>query len=297
MNLQRLRLAAEYYLRETLGEPVAIARFLTERQPERVLLLDSNRGISAANTLRWDLWRWETYHGSRAVRWFCRQKDGYRSLDKRISELENFTEQQTIQHWTCDIQEIEGLAASKSDLHLYASLDDFAISECATLIMDVSEKNLDGNLNHDEIRILHRPGGGGDSFARYLWDGKLTFLLNSGGSHHFAAARYIASRLRIPVPLSVRLAVYRIRSEAAQQLTSRYDLYALPEKHAHPFHEAMQSFKASYGVCPLPLPLHAEASLLLLPREESRSMKASTGLREAGVFEVGAYLRRAIAAA
>lgn len=42
--------------------------------------------------------------------------------------------------------------------------------------------------------------------------------MNDGGSHHFSAARYISSRLNVPVPLKARLYIYGVNEYAVAGL-------------------------------------------------------------------------------
>jgi len=279
-----------FHLDQALGKPVSIARFLNEHPPAKVEFPNSNQGITTEKTVRWHDWNWRDNSGNDALLWWSQHRNGFRSSHRCIDELNNFTQCLTLDRWECDIRTIEGLAASKSDLSEFSTLDEFAALESPKEIEEISVRNLSKNLDHREIRIRNSPDGGGDFFVRYLWDGPRTFLINHGGSHHFAAARYIARALDMPVPLSGRLEVCRIPTLSVQELTRKYDLFAMPLFIDY-FHEAMKSFKASYGYCKLPRPLDRSAYLIFLPRDEPRSMKASTALRGAGIFDVSDYLK------
>src|SRR3546814_4338531 len=68
------------------------------------------------------------------------------------------------------------------------------------MIDEISHDRLRRNLAHNEIRILDK-NSKADFFVRHTWDGRV-FLANSGGSHHFAAARLIAGELGDKVPLN-----------------------------------------------------------------------------------------------
>lgn len=59
------------------------------------------------------------------------------------------------------------------------------------------------------------------------------------------------------------------------------------------FHDAMQAFKASCLWQHLPRP-HDAVRALLLPRLETRSAKIARVLREAGMFDLGAFLGRLV---
>ncbi|WP_425352097.1 DUF6685 family protein [Isorropodon fossajaponicum symbiont] len=60
----------------------------------------------------------------------------------------------------------------------------------------------------------------------YSWD-KRIFLMNSGGSHHFASARYIANKLNKNVGISGKLEKYNINQNIVRQLLNKYDVFYL----------------------------------------------------------------------
>ncbi len=273
-----------------LGRPVAIRRFV-ESERLAVRFLNSNHGILSSRTMRWQSWRGVADFEQGTVRWFPAKKLGVRSSHRLIMGLRDLTGHIRIEGWTCDIREIEGLAAVNNDVAAYQTLDEFAEAKCQPTIGDSSEPTLRQNLTHEEIRILNSANGGGDSFARFLWDGERTFLLNAGGAHHFSAARYIAGKLAVKVPLTGRLDIYWIRWDSVEEVVREYDIYALPDEAVFSFQEAMRSFGASYGICQAPYPLHESVKLVLLSRAERRSMHASRILSQTEVFDVGTYLR------
>jgi len=104
-----------------------------------------------------------------------------------------------------DIREIEALTNSKSELSEYPTLDDFALARCQMFIADCSLDALRENLRHHEIRILGEEPS--DRLVRFGCDGKVC-LVNAGGSHHFAAARYIAGQLDERVAVRAQLKEY-----------------------------------------------------------------------------------------
>lgn len=163
------------------------------------------------------------------------------------------------------------------------------MTDSPEMIDMITEEKLVQNISHGEIRILH-DSNIGDHFTRYQWDGRL-FLINSGGSHHFAAARYIAARIGKPVPLKGKLYTYSIDPLAVDGLRRDFDMYAIsdtPEVFCD-FLEAMKSVKAPYYWHRLPTP-HDHAQIILLPKNDKRSMRVSNVLRVTGLFDVGEYL-------
>ncbi|HCF2896160.1 TPA: hypothetical protein NID31_006287, partial [Pseudomonas aeruginosa] len=141
-----------------------------------------------------------------------------------------------------------------------------------------------------EIRILHREDPS-DHFACYRWDGRL-FLMNSGGSHHFAAARYIASRLRHSVPLQGRLKVYGLNSASVGSLARDFEIFALRDDPAGymAFHDAMRAYGAAYLHRRLPRP-YDDCRAVFLPRGDVRSLRVAAVLQELGFFDLGDHLQ------
>jgi hypothetical protein len=68
--------------------------------------------------------------------------------------------------------------------------------------------------------------GRGDSFLNHGWDGRIC-LINSGGSHHFATAHYLAGVARLPVELTGMLKGYQLNPAAINALTEQFELFAI----------------------------------------------------------------------
>ncbi|QBY56502.1 hypothetical protein E0W60_36135 (plasmid) [Cupriavidus oxalaticus] len=190
--------------------------------------------------------------------------------------------------WTCDISELHGFSASKSDLRDFATTDQMVEKNSREMISEISLKKLDENLAHREIRIIHSPGS--DYFTRYRWDGRL-WLMNSGGSHHTAAAKYIAARLGCQVPLSGKLYTYSLDPRAIASLCNDYRMFVISNdsEFQNAFSQAMRSFNATWLWHSMPRP-YTDARAILLPRNESRSMHVAKALDTAGIADLGAHL-------
>ena len=143
---------------------------------------------------------------------------------------------------------------------------------------------------HGEVRIM-QPGRG-DYFRYHDWDGRVC-LINCGGSHHFATARYLAGVARQPVELNGPLKGYRLNPAAVTALTDEYMLFAITKDPVlwHELFESMRALQATYFTGDLPRP-HAGGRVLLLPRRESRSLAAAKGLLRAGVPNLGDVLHQ-----
>ncbi|WP_228332815.1 DUF6685 family protein [Xanthomonas citri] len=207
----------------------------------------------------------------------------------RIPELAALGISVVVNEYTLDLCDIEGFSSSKSDLHEYPSVEDFAQQRCPDWISDVSHESLRKLLAHDEIRVLHSQHHT-DHFSQYGWDGRV-FLSNAGGSHHTAAAQYVANRLQADVPMSAPLRVYLLNVAAVDAIAARYEMFAVPEVALFqvPFHDALKATGAAYLWHRMPAPYHDQRAVFL-PRENSRSLAAAAELRAAGAPDLGIHL-------
>ncbi len=282
-------------MRESLGTPVRLLRLLDEHPEIRVRIEEPGRVIAAERVLKWHEWghhrdlMWPNRPAGVIRGW--RYADGhYRSFEVHRPELANLGQCHITEQWTCDIQDVEGLSCSKSTLTDFTSLDDMVEANSREMIDEITEKKLQENLSHSEIRLLHQKDTT-DHFARFLWDGRL-FLMNSGGSHHFAAARYIAARLDRPVPLSGKLRTYAIKPEAVDTLRRDMDVFLISSESeiSNKFFEAMESFEVTHYLHPISSRPYDRIMAVLLPKNEFRSARVSRELRKAGLFDLGQHL-------
>jgi len=211
-------------LGEDLGRPAQMLTFLERGATLRVDLSAPGSSIALSSVVAWHEW------GERPALHWPRRRPGtlpgwryaagrYASCQIHRPELERFGTCEVEADWTCEIQSVEGLAASKSELTHFGSLDAMVLANSREMINEISNDHLAKSLAHDEIRILHCERTS-DHFARHSWDGRV-FLVNSGGSHHFAAARYLASRLGHRVTLRGTLRTYGVDAQAVGALLPR----------------------------------------------------------------------------
>lgn len=279
---------------EDLGRPMTLLRLIDEHPDLRVQLIEPEPVIAADSIVHWQDWggqpldHWPRRKRGTMLGW--RHSAGYySSFELHRPEFENLGWCEVDDHWNCDIQDVTGLSASKSELHEFSSLDSMVETNSRKMIDAITEEKMRKNLAHDEIRILNRESTS-DYFARYLWDGRI-FLMNDGGSHHFAAARYIASRINRLVPLQGKLRTYSISPLAVEALRRDFDIYAISDDAAvaNGFSDAMKAFRATYLWQHLPRQ-YKHARAIFLPKNEKRSMRVSAVLRDAGIFDVGEHL-------
>lgn len=212
----------------------------------------------------------------------------YDKYTKSVDALASIGKSEEEADWRCDIQDVTGFATSKSKLADFASMD--AMVETNSREMIDNKVNLAGlreNLAHKEIPSDDL------RFTRFLWDSQQkTYLNNSGGSHHFAAARFIANKIEEQVPLKGTLSIHSLNEGAVNDLLDHYDLYVLPseEKLGFQFFEAMRAFRTTYFFCGMPGQGSA-TQVILLPKNEERSVHVSSILRQAGLYELGPHLK------
>lgn len=280
-------------VRESLGHPIALRHLIDQHPAIRVQLAAPKRTVGVDRVVQWQNW------GGSSVEHWPRRKPGallgwrysgggYSSFETHRQELQQFGKCEIVENWICDIQDVTGLSSSKSKLNTFDTLDSLVETNSPEMIDEITDAKLRKNLAHDEIRILHQKNTA-DHFSRYLWDDGI-WLVNTGGSHHFAAARYIAARIHQPVRLQGRLKTYSINKVAIDGLLRDFDIYAMSDDPviSNGFHDAMSAINATYLTKNLPQPHNNVA--VFLPKGESRSVLASNVLREADVFNLGEYL-------
>ena len=125
------------------------------------------------------------------------------------------------------ISELDGFSNSKSPLNELRSIDEFVEKYCPSYVQIICVEQLKKMLNHYEIRIIHSPKTTSDNFLIYGWNDKL-FLSNSGGSHHLAAAQYIAARLKEPIKLNAQIIFHTINQAKLNLFNEKYVAFIIP---------------------------------------------------------------------
>lgn len=277
-----------HLIREACGDPATLRELLELNPMISVPLEESSKSIDLRKIVRWHDWG-DAPTERRVIGW---RFDGYdyRSFYLEDEYFRGFGSSQVTEGWMCDIQDVVGLAHSKTELSEYHSLDSMVEAKSPEMITPISHEKLNTNLGWPEVRIMRDKSS--DYFIRYEWDGRL-FLVNSGGSHHFAAARYVASRLGVRVPLKAKLYSYSINQMAVQKIRRDFEVFAISHqsKIFLEFQDAMRNYRVTYFWRRLPMP-HHDQDAVLLPRAESRSMKVAAILKAAGAFDLGIYLQK-----
>lgn len=281
-------------IREDLGFPATLLRLLNSPLNLRETISDSPKGIGSCQVSRWH--EFGALHYERGMfraklnGWsYCSTYRQYSSTSMHSDDLLRLGSEVIIDRWRCDIQQVDGFAASKSELQKFATMDQMVEKNSKELIDDITLEALRKNLSWDEIRIISRVDH--DWFASWAWDRRV-FLMNSGGSHHFAAAKYIAARLKHPVELCGTYKVYGIQEEPVERLRRDFGMFVLSSESEAwlGFNEAMARFRATYYWKTLPRPHNSRGYAVFLPLKEKRSALVASILAERGFQDLGAYL-------
>lgn len=239
---------------------------------------------------KWSLADWSHRAHGDLMGWASEPGGGWRSFALKRPEHKQLSQCVVNENWTCDISDVHGFFDSKSDLERFTSMDEMVETNSREMIDQITLAKLEKNLAHSEIRIFRDLQSGSDYFARYRWDNRL-WLMNSGGSHHFAAAKYIATRIGHLVPLKGRLYEYSLNASAITSLCRDFEIFAVGDSAAasNAFSNAMQSVDATWLWHPMPK-VYEGSRAIYLPRKNKRSMSVARMLREAEFVDLGALL-------
>jgi len=141
----------------------------------------------------------------------------------------------TIENFETDISKVEGLMASKdkSDFHKFKNLDQFVEKTRPNLIDPIDMANLVSNLNHERSPVDENDLNLDlEKLQIYSWQNRL-YWTNRGGSHHFAAAQYIAKKMDVPVKVTGRLEIKYFDSNAVTNFNKTFDAFMVPTDHYH----------------------------------------------------------------
>lgn len=289
-------------IQEDLGySPVKLLNAIDSHPNFLPKLEEKPKTINEGDIVRWHEWGEMRYsftkYAKHNVMLGWRYSQGtYSSFEQVMPEFDHFGQYEATPNWECEIQDIAGLSSSKSNLNQFTNLDQFIKTRYPSLIEEIAERNLLSNLAHNEIRIGHELHADttADCFSRYSWDNRI-FLRNHGGSHHFAAARYIAGKLGRKVRLNGKLKSYSINPRSVEALRARFDIVVIDDsaKEQNQLLHAMKAFSATYLWRQLPPP-YDNCRAIFLPKDETRSRTVAGYLKTAGAFDLGAFLQSLI---
>jgi hypothetical protein len=284
-------------IREEFGEPVSTIRTLAQHPGLNVGIKPDEKSIALASVTKWD-----ELGGQPGLSWPRRVQgdlqgwrvSGGRYLSFRLQRAEYalLGRHEVTTRWACDLSQLHGFSSSKSRLKEFVSTDELVERNSPEMVTEVSREMLAKNLAHHEIRILHEPSCS-DHFVRHAWDGRI-FLANDGGSHHLAAAKYIACRLGQQVPLRAALHTYWLERHAVESLRREFDMFVMSDEPWgwNAFCDAMQAFRATWLWHYLPRPRAEGGRVVLLPQSEGKSRRVAAALRGAGFSDLGEHLAK-----
>ncbi|MCQ4245115.1 DUF6685 family protein [Stutzerimonas decontaminans] len=283
-------------VREDLGYPSSLVNLIAKEPRLNMPLVERDKGISSCEVVKWNefggLSSGRGSYGRRRLTGWGYSPGSHRNygaIDLYREDLLDLGKTWETPDWICDIQDVDGFSASKSDLRRFKSMDAMVEHSSKEMISEITPEKLAENLAWDEIRIISRVDH--DYFQTWSWDGRV-FLMNSGGSHHFAAAKYIAARLGVKVPLKGKCRAHSLNQVALASLTRDFDIFVMSShyKYQMEFHRAMQSFRATYYLKDLPRP-YSEQCAIFLPKSEKRSANVAQVLKDARFQDLGWYLK------
>lgn len=286
-------LAAKFLetVKDDLGIPARLRRVIAAQPGLRARVDDTAGVIALSSIVRWHEWPRHIAFGqgndkSGEVKGWRSANGHYHSEHRHIPALARLGSRRTTAGFACDITDVSGLSASKSELYRFYSMQQMAEQACQAFTQDLSHDGLAKNLRWPEIRILH---GASDYLASHDWEHGL-YLVNSGGSHHFVAAQHIARHLQQPVALQCRLERYGLDADAITQLNDEYAIYAVAkDAYFSDALDALRDFKATHFWGDLPQP-YDNGLAIFLPKEEARSRKVAEVFASEGFTDVGEML-------
>lgn len=278
---------------ETTDNPSRIRQFFFDNIGDYYLDIQESKSINLNDVIKWHEFGWGRFDRNRidsARMWH--KENSHIVCDKvhihQISRIGN--PPRKVDSYTCDIQCIKGFSASKSDLSKYTCMHEMATSGSPEMVEPINERKMLENLRWSEIRIINQENSS-DKLVKHSWD-KRIFLSNSGGSHHFASARYIADQLNNEVLVGGRLVEHSIDRQAVIQLIESYFLYALKIELGTEYSLAKQlaDFKVKFAIIDLPKGSPLYAGCILLPKDELRACRVAETLEELNFFNLGQHL-------
>lgn len=271
-------------IQEEFLRPARFIRKIKNHTQLKILLAIPPETANANQVIHWN--RWEgAYFDKKYVLGIHKRPH---SIQQYIPELEDLVVVSEIENWLCDIRDIDCLSSSKSDLSLFNTLDDFATTVNHNLISEISEQNLNKNLRWERGRILDNP-----SFYRYTWDNMRIHLCNSGGSHHFSAARYLALKLNKKIPVCGRLSTFSLNPESVFSLLEKFNLFSVRGEDWFFVLQECEHFNAPVGFYPAPKPFHNQI-IIFLPRSNKRSVRIAKLFKQFQLFDFGLFLLKSL---
>lgn len=244
-----------------VGYPAALKRAIATGRLSPKLLKAPPVTFWTRSVVKWHRWM-ESSPSSYRLRPYILdyRKPGYdrrlESHDLPVPEVEQLVREEVVLGFSCDITDIRGISASKSDEHDITDIDEFPMRRCPSFVEPVTADHLQENMRHRGIRLDQM------RFADYPWTERRIYWLNEDGSHHLAAARYQARRLGSRVPLTGTLYRYHVDGQMIAALRNKWNMFLIPDKDLlGSFFDAMKDFECPFGNGELPGNMHDDTKI------------------------------------
>ncbi len=285
------------------GKPGKLIRLIEEGAIQPFAPCENKRSIWHSSAARWDLWNRSIDFETQALdyRVMSPGEHWHTKTHLSIDALDSLIAREHATKHTFDIKEIKGLAASKSSDYPFDSISQFAVERCQKYIGDGLAPRLDRNMEWGEIHLDRM------SFCHFSWAKQHTpFWMNSGGSHHFAAAHYVASRQGLNFKLEGRLTKYSVSTLSALSLNSQWAMFLLDDVSIFTtFMDAMSDFRCDFGVSEVPRQLFSNETfypddssssrcvkVVFLKRDDKKARATAQVLTDAGFASFNPYIEK-----
>lgn len=244
------------------GVPAKLIRKIESGEIKPVSAEAQKETVWRRSIPRWEYWCRDIISKEpKPVDFLCYNNHRLERRRVMIPDLGDIVRFEYVDNFECDIKEVYGIAASKSSDVGYKSIRDFSENGCAKFLPD----GFDKNIKWDEIRLHNM------RFEYVAWGKGNYYWLNSGGSHHFAAAWKNAHDERREYVLSGKLTRLEVDTLAVYSFCQQWDMYVMDEVTAYcEFYDSMIGFGCSFSLLPVPRWLFGSAYIPSL--EESLSV-------------------------
>lgn len=270
---------------DSLGFPASLRRqinngVLQANKPDR------QDTIWLRSVVAWHSWLSYEQH---CIRYLRPGHDGdYEFLERHIPQLDYLIQTTVTENFRCDITAIAGMGCSRDSDREFSSIQDFAMKKCQALTKPPSAERLAQILQHHGLRLSEM------YFSEFSWVPGRLYWQNVDGSHHMAAARFMAFQLGQPVPLSGQLTSYQLNSSFFSQLLDEWDLFLIPAGLVYGvLRDALLRVQCPFGISPPPgweNGAERQFNIIWLERHQTVPARVSRTLAKAGFPSVGQLL-------
>jgi len=287
-------------VRNLQGQPGQLVRSLDEKRILPVCPEEAERFIWFHSVARWDVWNRDSDQRPLPIDFWIMEGGGYHHTKRsiHIPEIDNLIEFETDARFCCDIKDVKGISASKSMDYDFSSIEEFAVTRCQSFIGAEDKSDFERNIKWGEIRLHNM------SFRSFCWSKYSPFWMNNGGSHHFAAAHYLASRKDIEYRVFGKLLRAKVNKRAVYELISSWNMFLMDEVSIlTAFMKSMRNYKCNFGVCDVPKGLlrcgsftpdrtsmSSSVRVVLLSCADEKACKVSKALQSAGFASFNEYV-------